>query len=231
MRDDVSFRFSKRGASKSDKYIDNDEAWINTEAMMKNILDDLGINYVEADDEAAFYGPKLDVQIKNVHGKEDTLITIQIDFAAGESFEMQYIDVDGSKKTPYVIHRSSIGCYERTLAFLIEKYAGAFPLWMCPTQVKILPITDRTKDYAYGICNDLLDLGIRAEVDERNEKIGYKIREAKMDKVPYVLVVGDKEAEEGTVNVNKRGVEEKTSMSKTDFENLVVREDRKKIIF
>jgi threonyl-tRNA synthetase len=231
MRNDVSFRFSKRGASKSDKYIDNDEAWINTEAMMKNILDDLGIDYVEADDEAAFYGPKLDVQIKNVHGKEDTLITIQIDFAAGESFEMQYIDVDGSKKTPYVIHRSSIGCYERTLAFLIEKYAGAFPLWMCPTQVKILPITDRTKDYAQTICNDLQELGIRAEIDVRNEKIGYKIREAKMDKVPYVLVVGDKEAEEGTVNVNKRGVEEKVSMSKTDFENLVVREDRKKIIF
>lgn len=231
MRDDVTYRFSKRGASKSDKYIDNDEAWTKTEAMMKYILDDLGINYVEADDEAAFYGPKLDVQIKNVHGKEDTLITIQIDFAAGESFEMQYIDVDGSKRTPYVIHRSSIGCYERTLAFLIEKYAGAFPLWMCPTQVKVLPITDRTKEYADKVCADLQELGIRAEVDGRNEKIGYKIREAKLDKVPYILVVGDKEAEEGTVNVNKRGVEEKTTMSKEDFENLVVREDRKKVIF
>lgn len=231
MRDDVSFRFSKRGKSKSDKYIDNDEAWNKTEAMMKTILDDIGIDYVEADDEAAFYGPKLDVQIKNVHGKEDTLITIQIDFAAGESFEMQYIDVDGTKQTPYVIHRSSIGCYERTLAFLIEKYAGAFPLWMCPTQVKVLPITDRTRDYALKVCADLQELGIRAEVDTRNEKIGYKIREARLERIPYVLVVGDKEAEEGTVNVNKRGVEEKVNMSKEDFENLVVREDKKKVIF
>ena len=231
MRNDVTYRFSKRGKSKSDKYIDNDEAWNKTEAMMKTILDDLGIDYVEADDEAAFYGPKLDVQIKNVHGKEDTLITIQIDFAAGESFEMQYIDVDGTKRTPYVIHRSSIGCYERTIAFLIEKYAGAFPLWMSPTQVKVLPITDRTKEYADKVCADLRTLGIRAEVDARNEKIGYKIREAKLDKVPYILVVGDKEADEGTVNVNKRGVEEKISMSKEEFENLVVREDRKKIIF
>ena len=213
MRDDVTYRFSKRGKSKSDKYIDDDKAWNNTEAMMKVILDDIGINYVEADDEAAFYGPKLDIQIKNVHGKEDTLITIQIDFAAGESFEMQYIDVDGSKQYPYVIHRSSIGCYERTLAFLIEKYAGAFPLWICPTQVKILPITDRTLDYAKQVEEKLILKGIRCEVDTRNEKIGYKIREAKLEKTPYVLVVGDKEAEDGTVNVNKRGVEEKTTVS------------------
>ena len=231
MREDVSFRFSKRGKSKSDKYIDNDEAWNNTESMMKVILDDLGIDYVEADDEAAFYGPKLDVQIRNVHGKEDTLITIQIDFAAGESFEMQYIDVDGTKQTPYVIHRSSIGCYERTLAFLIEKYAGAFPLWMCPTQVKILPITDRTAEYADKVCGSLLNAGIRAEVDKRNEKVGFKIREAKLEKIPYILVVGDKEAEEGTVNVNKRGVEEKTSMTAEEFENLVISEDKNKVIF
>ena len=231
MRDDVTFRFSKRGESKSDKYIDNDEAWNNTEAMMKVILDDIGIDYVEADDEAAFYGPKLDVQIKNVHGKEDTLITIQIDFAAGESFEMQYIDVDGTKRYPYVIHRSSIGCYERTLAFLIEKYAGAFPLWMCPTQVKILPITDRTLDYAKQVCEKLTFKGIRCEVDSRNEKIGYKIREAKLDKVPYVLVVGDKEAEEGTVNVNMRGVEEKTTVSVDEFVAKVVKEVDNKTIF
>ena len=231
MRDDVTFRFSKRGKLKSDKYIDNDEAWNNTEAMMKNILDDIGIDYVEADDEAAFYGPKLDVQIRNVHGKEDTLITIQIDFAAGESFEMQYIDVDGTKQYPYVIHRSSIGCYERTLAFLIEKYAGAFPLWMCPTQVKILPITDRTLDYAKQVAEKLTYKGIRCEVDSRNEKIGYKIREAKLEKVPYVLVVGDKEAEEGTVNVNKRGVEEKTTVSVNEFIEKVVNEVEKKTIF
>ena len=231
MRDDVSFRFSKRGKAKSDKYIDDDEAWNNTEAMMKVILDDLGLDYVEADDEAAFYGPKLDVQAKNVYGKEDTLITIQIDFAAGESFDMQYVDADGVKRHPYVIHRSSIGCYERTLALLIEKYAGAFPLWMCPTQVKVLPITDRTLDYAKSVAEKLTLNGIRCEVDTRNERIGYKIREAKMEKLPYVIVVGDKEAEEGTVNVNKRGVEEKQTLSVDEFIAKVVKEDKEKIIF
>ncbi len=231
MRDDVTFRFSKRGKSKSDKYIDDDEAWNKTEAMMKVILDDLKLDYVEADDEAAFYGPKLDIQAKNVYGKEDTLITIQIDFAAGHSFDMQYVDVDGSKQTPYVIHRSSIGCYERTLALLIEKYAGAFPLWMCPTQVKILPITDRTLAYAEKVCDKLTYAGIRCEVDKRNEKIGYKIREAKIEKVPYVLVVGDKEAEEGTVNVNKRGVEEKETVALDAFLEKVVKEDKEKVIF
>lgn len=231
MRQDVSYRFSKRGKSKSDKYIDNDEAWNNTEAMMKVILDDLKLDYVEADDEAAFYGPKLDIQAKNVYGKEDTLITLQIDFAAGTSFEMQYVDIDGSKQTPYVIHRSSIGCYERTLAMLIEKYAGAFPLWISPVQAKILPITDRTLDYANEICDKLRMMGIRCEVDKRNEKIGYKIREAKLEKVPYVLVVGDKEAEESSVNVNKRGVEEKTTMPLSDFIEQITKENAEKIIF
>lgn len=231
MRNDVTFRFSKRGKSKSDKYIDDDEAWDKTEAMMKVILDDLKLDYVEADDEAAFYGPKLDIQARNVYGKEDTLITIQIDFAAGHSFEMQYIDADGVRQTPYVIHRSSIGCYERTLALLIEKYAGAFPLWMCPTQVKILPITDRTLAYAEEVCDKLAYAGIRCEVDKRNEKIGYKIREAKIDKVPYILVVGDKEAEGGTVNVNKRGVEEKETVALEAFIEKVVKEDKEKVIF
>ena len=231
MRQDVTFRFSKRGKSKSDKYIDNDEAWNKTEAMMKVILDDLGLTYVEADDEAAFYGPKLDIQAKNVYGKEDTLITIQIDFAAGESFEMQYVDADGTKQTPFVIHRSSIGCYERTLALLIEKYAGAFPLWMCPTQVKVLPITDRTLEYAGKVCEKLMLAGIRCEIDKRNEKIGYKIREAKLDKIPYVLVVGDKEMEEGTVNVNKRGVENKDTVKFETFLKKVVKENAEKTIF
>ena len=231
MRNDVTFRFSKRGKAKSDKYIDDDEAWNNTEAMMKFILDDLGLDYVEADDEAAFYGPKLDIQAKNVYGKEDTMITIQIDFAAGESFDMQYVDVDGAKRHPYVIHRSSIGCYERTLALLIEKYAGAFPLWMCPTQVKILPITDRTLDYAEKVAEKLTNYGIRCEIDKRNEKIGYKIREAKMEKVPYVLVVGDKEAEDGTVNVNKRGVEAKDTVKLDSFVKKVVKENVQKTIF
>lgn len=231
LRDDITFRFSKRGNSKSDKYIDNDEAWKSTEAMMKKILDDLGLDYVEADDEAAFYGPKLDVQIKNVYGKEDTLITIQIDFAAGESFNMVYIDENGVRQHPFVIHRSSIGCYERTLAILIEKYAGAFPLWMCPTQVKVLPITDRTLDYAKNVADKLRAQGLRAEVDSRNEKIGYKIREAKLEKVPYVLVVGDAEERDGTVNVNTRGKEEKVTMPVDEFIAKAADEDKRKVIF
>ena len=204
MKDDVTFRFSKRGKSNKDKYIDNDKAWNETEALMKKILDGIGLNYVEADDEAAFYGPKLDVQIKNVYGKEDTLITIQLDFAAARSFDMTYIDENGEKQYPFIIHRSSIGCYERTLALLIEKYAGAFPFWICPVQVKVMSLTDRTADYAKSIVEKLKMSGIRAEVDIRNEKIGYKIREAQLDKVPYMFIVGDKEQEDNTVSVRSR---------------------------
>ncbi len=231
LRQDVSFRFSKRGKAKSDKYIDDDEAWNNTEAMMKVILDDLGLDYVEADDEAAFYGPKLDVQTKNVFGKEDTLITIQIDFAAGHSFGMEYVDADGVKKTPYVIHRSSIGCYERTLAILIEKYAGAFPLWFAPEQVKVLPVTDRVSGYAKQLVEELAALGIRASADYRNEKIGRKIFDAEQEKVPYKLVVGDKEVESGTVSVRKRGAGDVGTMEKDAFYALVKEENDKKIIF
>ncbi len=226
MRDDVSFRFSKRGESKSEKFIDNDAAWRKTEAMMKEILDDIGINYTEADGEAAFYGPKLDIQIKNVHGKEDTLITIQLDFAAGESFEMQYIDVDGTKQTPYVIHRSSIGCYERTIAFLIEKYAGAFPLWISPVQVKVLNVTDRSLEYAQSFVAEMQSAGIRAELDCRNEKIGKKIREAQLEKVPYMLILGDKEVEEGTVSIRDRKQGDLGSMTKAEFIAKVLYEDR-----
>ncbi len=203
MRDDVTFRFSKRGQNK-EKYIDNDKAWNETEALMKQILDDIGLDYIEAEDEAAFYGPKLDVQIKNVYGKEDTLITIQLDFAASHSFDMTYIDENGEKQYPFIVHRSSIGCYERTLALLIEKYAGAFPFWICPVQVKVLALTDRTKDYALDIVEKLKMAGIRAEADIRNEKIGYKIREAQLEKIPYMFIVGDKEAEEQTVAVRSR---------------------------
>lgn len=204
MREDVSFRFSKRGNSNKSKYIDNDKAWIETESLMKKILDGLGIDYVEADDEAAFYGPKLDVQARNVYGKEDTIITIQLDFAAAQSFDMTYIDENGEKKYPFVIHRSSIGCYERTLAMLIEKYAGAFPFWICPTQIKVMSLTDRTADYAKEIVERLKANGLRAEVDVRSEKIGYKIREAQLDKIPYMVIVGDKEKEEGVVSVRSR---------------------------
>ena len=230
MRDDVSFRFSKRGDNKA-KYIDNDKAWNETEALMKKILDDIGLNYVEADDEAAFYGPKLDVQIKNVYGKEDTLITIQLDFAAAHSFEMTYIDENGDKQYPFVIHRSSIGCYERTLALLIEKYAGAFPLWICPEQVRIMSLTDRTIDYAEEIAASLRQAGIRANTDIRSEKIGYKIREAQMEKIPYMIIVGDKEKEEKTLSVRHRKDGDIGSFTLSDFTAKVVEEDRTKKIF
>ncbi len=230
MRNDVSFRFSKRKKG-SDKYIDDDEAWDKTEAMMKVILDDLGLDYVEALDEAAFYGPKLDVQIRNVFGKEDTLITIQIDFAAGHSFGMEYVDANGNKQTAYVIHRSSIGCYERTLAFLIEKYAGAFPLWFAPVQVKVLTVTDRAADYAKELVEALAARGLRAEADLRNEKIGRKILDAENEKVPYKLVIGDKEVEEGTVSVRKRSQGDIGCMKKEDFFALCKKEDEEKVIF
>ncbi len=204
MREDVTFRFSKRGLANKEKYIDNDKAWNETEALMKKILDDLGIDYVEADDEAAFYGPKLDVQSKNVYGKEDTIITLQLDFAAAHSFDMTYIDENGNKAYPFIIHRSSIGCYERTLAMLIEKYAGAFPFWICPVQVKVLSLTERTADYAKKVVEELTKAGLRAEADIRNEKLGYKIREAQLEKVPYMFIVGDKEMEENAVSVRSR---------------------------
>ena len=171
---------------------------------MKEILDHLGINYKTAIGEAAFYGPKLDLQIKNVHGKEDTIITVQIDFALPERFDMSYVDKDGVKKRPYVIHRTSIGCYERTLALLIEKYAGAFPTWLAPLQVKVLPISEKYHDYAQEVVAKLKAANIRASADFRAEKIGYKIREARNERVPYLLVVGEKEAELNEVSVRSR---------------------------
>ena len=231
MKEDVSFRFSKRGKSNKAKYIDNDKAWNETEALMKKILDDIGIDYVEADDEAAFYGPKLDVQIKNVYGKEDTLITIQLDFAAAHSFDMTYIDENGEKQYPFVIHRSSIGCYERTLALLIEKYAGAFPLWICPEQVRVMSLTDRTIDYAEEIAAGLRQAGVRAQTDIRSEKIGYKIREAQMEKIPYMVIVGDKEKEEKNLSVRHRKDGDIGAFTLSDFAAKVVEEDKTKKIF
>ncbi len=228
MRSDVTFRFSKRGKANKEKYIDNDKAWDETESLMKKILDDIGIDYVEADDEAAFYGPKLDVQARNVYGKEDTIITIQLDFAAAHSFDMTYIDENGEKQYPFVIHRSSIGCYERTLAMLIEKYAGAFPLWISPVQVKVMSLTDRTADYAKEIVDKLRANGLRAEVDVRSEKIGYKIREAQLDKIPYMLIVGDKEKEENKVAVRARKEGDLGGMSIEDLIAKLVEEDRSK---
>ena len=203
--EDVSYRFSQWDPNEKDKYIGTEEQWNEAQDMMAKILDHLEIPYKVGVGEAAFYGPKLDIQIKNVYGKEDTLITIQIDQMLAEKFGMEYVDRDGQKKNPYIIHRTSIGCYERTLALLIEKYAGAFPMWLAPTQVKILPIADRHFDYAYDVKKQLEAKGMRVELDDRNEKIGYKIREARLQKVPYMLVIGDSEVESGAVAVRMRG--------------------------
>ncbi len=215
--EDVSYRFSKWDPEDREKYIGTQEQWNEAQGMMEKILNHLEIPYKEGIGEAAFYGPKLDIQIKNVHGKEDTLITIQIDQMLAEKFGMEYVDSDGTKKNPYIIHRTSIGCYERTLALLIEKYAGAFPTWLAPTQVKILPIADAHHEYAKKIGQMFKNAGIRVEVDTRNEKIGYKIREAQLEKVPYMLVIGDKEAAEEKVAVRSRKEGDKGALPATDF--------------
>lgn len=217
IRDEITYRFSKWDPKKKSKYINNPKGWNDTQALMKKILDDIGLDYVEADGEAAFYGPKLDLQASNVWGKEDTIITIQIDFGLAERFDMTYVAEDGSKKRPMIIHRSSIGSYERTLAMLIEKYAGAFPLWIAPVQVKVMSLTDRTAEKAKELADSLKKCGVRAEADVRNEKIGFKIREAQLEKVPYMLVIGDKEAESGTVSVRARKAGDLGQMTYDDF--------------
>ncbi len=199
--EDVSYRFSQWDPNNREKYIGTPEQWDEAQGAMKKILDHLGVNYKIGIDEAAFYGPKLDIQIKNVFGKEDTLITIQIDQMLAEQFDMYYIDKDGQKKRPYIIHRTSIGCYERTLALLIEKYAGHFPTWLAPVQVKVLPISEKYQDYADKVYNEFKDAGLLVEMDDRAEKIGYKIREARNERVPYIVIVGEKEAETNTVSV------------------------------
>ena len=203
--EDCTFRFSQWDpANPKNKYEGTPEQWEEAQRVMAQILEDLGVKYTIGIDEAAFYGPKLDIQYKNVFGKEDTLVTIQIDMLLARQFGMEYTDADGQKKLPYIIHRTSLGCYERTLAYLIEEYAGAFPLWLSPTQVKVMTITNRADDAAKAIAEKLDSLGIRCELDLRNEKIGFKIREAQMDKIPYMFVLGDKEAENGTVAVRGR---------------------------
>lgn len=214
---DVFYRFSKWDKNNRDKYIGSEEAWESAQDTMRRILDDLKIDYYEADGEAAFYGPKLDIQIKNVHGKEDTLVTIQIDFQLAEKFGMEYVDKDNTRKYPYVIHRTSIGCYERTLALLIEKYAGAFPLWLSPEQVRVISISDEQADYAGEILKKLKDAGIRATHDDRNEKLGFKIREAQLEKLPYMLVIGGKEKESVTVGVRSRKQGDLGSVSPDEF--------------
>ena len=229
--DDVSYRFSQWDPNDTEKYIGTPEQWDEAQSAMKRILDHLGIPYKIGIGEAAFYGPKLDIQIKNVFGKEDTLITIQIDQMLAEKFGMEYTDSDGQKKNPYIIHRTSIGCYERTLALLIEKYAGAFPVWLAPIQVKLLPIADRHHDYAYEVLHKLEAAGIRAEVDARSEKIGYKIREAQLEKVPYMLIMGDKDIEGGFVSVRKRGEGDIGALNVDEFVKLVVEQNESKVIF
>ena len=202
--EDVSYRFSQWDPNDRDKYIGTPESWDEVQDMMGKILDHLEIPYEIGIGEAAFYGPKLDIQIKNVYGKEDTLITIQIDPYLAEKFGMEYVDRDGVKKHPFIIHRTSIGCYERTLALLIEKYAGAFPMWLAPTQVMVLAVADRHLDYAYEVKKELEKAGLRVEVDDRSEKIGYKIRQAQLEKVPYMIIVGDKDIEANTISVRHR---------------------------
>lgn len=202
--EDVSFRFSRWDPNNTEKYINDPEKWERAENEMKRILDDLGVKYHEAKDEAAFYGPKLDIQIRNVFGKEDTLVTIQIDMFLAERFDMSYIDENGAKARPYIIHRTSLGCYERTIALLIEKYAGAFPLWMAPLQVKVISLTDRTAADATEIADKLNRAGIRAEADNRNESMKYKVRDFQLKKIPYALIIGDKEKEENVVAVRDR---------------------------
>ena len=227
--EDVSYRFSQWDPADKDKYIGTPEQWDEAQEIMGRILDNLGIDYKIGIGEAAFYGPKLDIQIKNVFGKEDTLITIQVDQLLSEKFGMEYTDKDGTKKNPYIIHRTSIGCYERTLALLIEKYAGAFPLWLAPEQVRILPIADRHHDRSFEIKRELEKMGMRVTVDDRSEKTGYKIRESRLQKLPYWIIVGDKEVEDGTVSVSKRGQGDIGSMSFDDFTAMLKEEIDNKV--
>ncbi|WP_312653639.1 threonine--tRNA ligase [Aminipila sp.] len=201
---DVTYQMSKWDPKNTEKYMGTPEMWDEVQDMMRNILNHIGIEFTEAEGEAAFYGPKLDIQAKNVYGKEDTMITIQLDMFLAERFDMSYVDKDGEKKRPYIIHRTSMGCYERTLAWLIEKYAGKFPTWLCPEQVRILPISEKYHDYAKQVKEELQKSGVLVTIDERSEKIGYKIRETRLARVPYMLVVGQKEAEEGVVSVRSR---------------------------
>lgn len=227
---DVTYRFSKWDPNNREKYIGDAKDWEHSQSVMKQILDHIGLDYKEADGEAAFYGPKLDVQFTNVYGKEDTLFTIQIDFALASKFEMTYVDENGDKKVPFIIHRSSIGCYERTLAMLIEKYAGAFPVWMSPTQVTVMSLTDRTVEKTKEIADVLRRAGIRCELDNRSEKIGYKIREAQLAKVPYMLVVGDRDVEAGVVSVRARKAGDLGQMTLEEFISRISRETEEKVL-
>ena len=229
--EDVSYRFSQWDPNDRAKYIGTEAQWDEAQSIMGKILDHLEIPYKIGIGEAAFYGPKLDIQIKNVFGKEDTIITIQVDQMLAEKFGMEYVDADGTKKNPYIIHRTSIGCYERTLALLIEKYAGAFPMWLAPEQIRILPIADRHQPYAKQAEEKLAAMGLRVTTDMRSEKIGYKIREAQMEKIPYMLLVGDKEIEEGNFSVRRRKEGDIGSMTEGEFAAMALKDVAEKSIW
>ena len=229
LEEDVTYRMSKWDPENSDKYLGTAEDWDKVEGAMREILDDIGLDYTEVAGEAAFYGPKLDIQAKNVYGKEDTMITIQLDMFLAERYDMYYIDANGEKKRPYIIHRTSMGCYERTLAWLIEKYAGNLPTWLMPEQVRILPISEKFHNYAEELRKKLRAADIKVTVDTRAEKIGYKIREARLEKLPYMLIIGANEAEAGTVSVRKRGEDgDLGTMSQEDFINRITEEIKTK---
>lgn len=230
LQDDVTYRLSKWDPANKKKYLGDEEYWESTQAMLRQILVEKGVPFVEEEGEAAFYGPKIDIQAKNVYGKEDTMVTIQLDCAIAENFDMYYIDQNGDKIRPYIIHRTSLGCYERTLAWLIEHYAGKFPTWLCPEQVRVLPISDKYMDYANQVAAELKKNGVDATVDSRAEKIGYKIREARLDKLPYMLVVGQQEEADHTVSVRSRFAGDEGVKSLSDFINQICEEIRTKAI-
>lgn len=230
LQDDVSYRLSLWDPNNQEHYLGNAELWDEVQDMMRSILNHIGIEYTEEEGEAAFYGPKLDIQAKNVYGKEDTMITIQLDMFLAERFDMTFVDKDGEKKRPYIIHRTSLGCYERTLAWLIEKYEGKFPTWLCPEQVRILPISEKYEKYAEEVEAKLKENGVLAATDGRSEKIGFKIREARLAKIPYMLVVGQKEEEDKTVSVRSRFAGDEGVKSLDEFVEQICKEIRTKEI-
>ncbi len=230
LQDDVTYRLSKWDPNNTEKYLGDDKYWESTQGVLRDILQRNNVKFYEADGEAAFYGPKVDIQAKNVYGKEDTMITIQMDCAIAENFDMYYIAQNGEKVRPYIIHRTSLGCYERTLAWMIEKYAGKFPTWLCPEQVRILPISEKYTEYAEKVRKVLVSNDVDATVDARSEKIGYKIRDARIKRIPYMLIVGAKEEEEGTVSIKSRYAGDEGSKVIQQFVDDICREIRTKEI-
>ncbi len=226
--EDVTYRLSKWDPENREKYLGDEEYWEKTQGIIRDLLVEKGLPFTEADGEAAFYGPKIDIQLKNVYGKEDTMITIQLDCAIAEQFDMYFVDQDGSKVRPYIIHRTSMGCYERTLASLIEKYEGNFPTWLCPEQVRVLPISEKYHSYAAKVGEELKKNGILYSIDERSEKIGYKIREARLARLPYMLIVGQKEEEESLVAVRSRSNGDEGQKSLKEFIDVICEEIRLK---